>query len=87
VSLYSILTCGSVIAELIASRAIDRSSPTTMGMCGVSGSTGVMVVVIDRPRSARLTYRLGRASPPEFGEHLREGSALVVASSRGLQTR
>ena len=29
----------------------------------------------------------GRASPPDFGEQLREGSALVVASSRGLRTR
>jgi len=27
------------------------------------------------------------ASPPDFGEQLREGSALVGASSRGLQTR
>lgn len=42
-SLYSMLSCGSVIAELITSRAVDRSSPTTMGMCGVPGSTAVMV--------------------------------------------
>ena len=28
-----------------------------------------------------------RVSPPDFGEQLREGSALFVASSRGLQTR
>jgi Transposase IS66 family len=34
-----------------------------------------------------LPSRLVRASPPDFGEQLREGSALVVASSRGLQTR
>jgi hypothetical protein len=27
------------------------------------------------------------ASPPEFGEQLREGPALIVASSCGLQTR
>jgi predicted nucleic acid-binding protein len=38
---------------------------------------------------AVIAYRVDwfRASPPEFGEHLREGPALVVASSRGLQTR
>lgn len=38
---------------------------------------------------ALSAYRAGwfRASPPDFGEQLREGPALVVASSRGLQTR
>ena len=39
--------------------------------------------------SAVIAYRVDwfRASPPDFGEQLREGSALVVASSRGPQTR
>ena len=41
-------------------------------------------------RTSRLNaYRIDwfRASAPDFGEQLRESSALVIASSRGLQTR
>src|SRR5215471_14664815 len=51
------LTCASVITELTTSRAVDRSSPTTMGMCSVPGSLGVMV---DGNRPAPLCPVLSR---------------------------
>ena len=62
------LTCASVITELITSRAVDRSSPTTMGMWSVPGSMGVMV---DGNRPASLCPVLSRPVDLSFVRYRR----------------
>jgi hypothetical protein len=78
-SLYWMVTCGSVIAELITSRALDRSIPMTLGMSGVPDSRMVMVDG-NRPASLCPVLPIGAENLP--GKITAQGPAVAEQPTR-----
>ena len=76
-SLYWMVTCASVTAELITSRAFDTTIPVTPGMSGAPDSR---VVMVDGNRPASTSWPPVRATYRSRGRFTMGGQVLLSCS-------